>query len=59
MLWQIAQLPMENDACRFVYRLKDWHYYMYEFCYVAILIGVIHTSLFPQSAFLYKVRTGR
>jgi len=38
----------------FVYRLKLWHYYMLEFCYVAIGLGVVHTLLAPRSVLLFK-----
>ncbi len=40
---------------RVYYRTKDWHYYLLEFCYVAIALGVINTAFMPTNVTLYKV----
>ncbi|KAG1659601.1 hypothetical protein FOA52_013947 [Chlamydomonas sp. UWO 241] len=43
-------------GARFVtYRQKGWHYYLLEFCYVAIALGVVHTTLTPRNATMHKL----
>mmetsp|Transcript_32193 Transcript_32193/g.96120 ORF Transcript_32193/g.96120 Transcript_32193/m.96120 type:complete len:283 (-) Transcript_32193:263-1111(-) len=37
------------------YRIKGAHYYLLEFCYVAIGLGVLSTMLFPQNATVHKL----
>lgn len=32
-----------------------WHYYMMEFCYVAISLGVVYALFFPTSPTLVKI----
>lgn len=38
-----------------MYRMKKWHYYMFDFCYVANVLLLVHIWVFPHSAFLHKV----
>lgn len=38
-----------------VYRLKNWHYYLLEYCYVAISLGLIQSTLFPSSPGFHKL----
>lgn len=40
------------------YRTKNWHFYLAEFCYASIGLGVIQTLLFTRSAFLHKLVFG-
>ena len=38
-----------------LYRIKKWHYYLFDFCYVANVLLLIHLWVFPHSAYLHKV----
>lgn len=38
-----------------LYRIKKWHYYLFDFCYVANVLLMIHLWIFPHSAYLHKV----
>ena len=38
-----------------LYRIKKWHYYLFDFCYVANVLLLLHIWVFPHSAFLHKV----
>ena len=38
-----------------LYRIKKWHYYLFDFCYVANVLLLLHLWVFPHSAFLHKV----
>lgn len=40
-----------------LYRIKKWHYYLFDFCYVANVLLLLHLWVFPHSAFLHKVMT--
>lgn len=39
-----------------LYRIKKWHYYLFDFCYVANVLLLLHLWVFPHSAYLHKVR---
>mmetsp|Transcript_35673 Transcript_35673/g.79341 ORF Transcript_35673/g.79341 Transcript_35673/m.79341 type:complete len:381 (+) Transcript_35673:115-1257(+) len=41
-----------------IYKTCGWHYYLLEFCYVGIALGIIHFSFLPLSPTLYKVVFG-
>eukprot|EP01066_Platyproteum_vivax_P009097 Platyproteum_vivax@DN3973_c0_g1_i1.p1 len=36
------------------FRLKRWHYYLFDFCYYANVLLVLYIWLFPENSFLYK-----
>lgn len=38
-----------------VYRMKKWHYYLWDFCYFANIVLLIQLWLLPKSALLNKV----
>ncbi len=39
-----------------IYRSKGWHYYLYDFCYYANLLLLLHLWLLPRAAWLNHVR---
>lgn len=39
-----------------LYRIKKWHYYLFDFCYVANVLLLVHLWVFPHSAYMHKVR---
>lgn len=43
----------------YLYRAKNWHYYMLEFCYFANVLLLVEVWLFPNNPTIHKVRTGR
>lgn len=39
----------------YLYRSKNWHYYMLEFCYFANILLLLEVWVFPQSPTFHKV----
>lgn len=40
-----------------LYRIKKWHYYLLDFCYLANLLLLAHLWIWPHSAMLHKVHS--
>ena len=38
-----------------LYRMKRWHYYLFDFCYVANVLMLLHIWVWPHSAIMHKV----
>lgn len=39
----------------YLYRMKNWHYYMLEFCYFANILLLLEVWVFPSSPTFHKV----
>ncbi len=40
----------------YLYKAKNWHYYMLEFCYFANILLLLEVWVFPQSPTFHKVQ---